>query len=225
MLVRHEFGAEGAAYIRRYLAGNERFGKRFGRLLGHQDIEAGTVSAFVPNESSAAQRVSFEVGGLFSRRPREQSDPSPKARAVAWLTAVLREAGLEPRILCIEDARTGRTAVETTLANVPFFFCGDDVYWYATDRALEDASLEWVPLSGALADPNIGVVTTLPTGMTSIRNRQALGSEAVEEMVAGAVAVIVGAWDSEGFLIWSRAGSSVADGSSRCNATPAPDTP
>jgi hypothetical protein len=203
MLVRHQFGPEGAAYIRSYLASNDRFGTRLGRLLARREIEAGTVSAFVPAESSAAQRVNFEAGGLFSRRSREcAEDPSPKARAIAWLSLLLGEGGPSPRILCIEDARTRRAAVETKLPHVKFFFCGDDVYWYAMDGALEDISLEWVPLSGALADPNIGIVATLPAGLKSIRNRQSVNSAAVQEIATGAVAVIVGAWDWEGFMIW-----------------------
>jgi len=62
-LVRHEFGPEGIAYLRTYLASNDGFGKRLGRLLGGRNLDAGTTWAFVPAGSSRQKRVDFQQGG------------------------------------------------------------------------------------------------------------------------------------------------------------------
>lgn len=206
MLVPHRFGPESVAYMRSYFASNARFGRRLGRLLSRQDIEAGAAWAFIPAESPADRAEDFTVGGLFSKRPDEPSGPSPKPQTVAWLSDRLSDRSSAHRLLCIEDARLTPAALDTKLPELNFFFCGEDVYWYAVDDALQKLALEWVPLSGALADPNIAMVTTLPKELRGTRDRRSVSSEVVEEMVRGAIAVIVGAWDWEGFLIWERAG-------------------
>lgn len=201
MLVRQRFGPEGAAYVRSYFDSNARFGKRLGRLLGRRDIEAGTISACVPAESSLDQRLSFQAGGLFSRRPHTESDAPGEAEAC--VTELFTPAAASPPLVCVEDAFMRRTdEVATQLTDVDVFFCGDAAYWYTTDNAPAESVLQRLPLSGSIADPNIGIVTTLPAELTSLANGNSIPSAALEKMATAAVAVLIGAWDHEGLLVW-----------------------
>ncbi len=88
-------------------------------------------------------------------------------------------------------------ALDTLPRGEQLFFCGDDVYWYAGPAKADDALQP-----GATWDPNIAMVAPLPRALESIANRQSVDPEALEDMAAAAVAVIVGAWDAEGLLIW-----------------------
>lgn len=215
MLVRHKFGPEGVAYLYSYLGSNRRFGKRFGRLLADLNLEAGTTSAFVPAGSSSEARVHFEVGGLFGRGRLDASSHS-KAGVRGWLNGLLELPSRAPRVICIEDALMRRTdPVLDASPEAQLFFCGDDVYWYATAADLDDALLR----PGAAWAPNVGVVTEMPTGRERIVQRESLSPHALHDMAACAVAVFVGAWDGEGFLLWEPAGvdehlisGSLADG-------------
>ncbi|MDQ3030635.1 MAG: hypothetical protein M3R09_11550 [Actinomycetota bacterium] len=48
------------------------------------------------------------------------------------------------------------------------------------------------------------MVTTVPPDIELV-NRQSLSEQTLEEMATAAIAVIVGAWDEEGLLLWGRA--------------------
>jgi hypothetical protein len=47
------------------------------------------------------------------------------------------------------------------------------------------------------------MVTTVPPDLELV-NRQSLSEQTLEEMATAAIAVIVGAWDEEGLLLWGR---------------------
>ncbi len=206
-LVRHTYGPEGSGYIRSYLASNEAFGKRLGALLAPRDVAAGTTWAFVPAGSAPRQRLAFDDGGLF---PPETSGVQ-KAEMKSWLGARLADPALAPSVLCIEEAYTRRTGIKSTdLPHLDFMFCGSDPYWYATDEKLRGLSSEWIPLMGGLGSPDIGIVTTLPASLSGLVNRQSVPVTVLESMAASAVAVVVGAWDFEGIMVWEPADDTAA---------------
>lgn len=211
MLIRHDFGPEGVAYVRSYLERNDRFGRRLGSLLAGRDIEAGTTWAFVPAASSPRWRVDFEHGGLFPHRgPPVQSedgvlvpvfDPSLDPQITAGVAGLFSRPSASPRLLCVEQAYARRT--DPWLAERPdedVFFYGDDVYAYATaDAPIEQATRL---LGGATWQPNVGIVTVLPDGLQEMRKREPISPEALGDMAAAAIAIVVGAWDGEGLLFW-----------------------
>ncbi len=198
-MIRHEFGREAAAYLRSYFDKSVGFGKRLGKLLPRHSIEAGTVSAFVPTDIASARLVDFEKGGLFSSGVG-RSAAEPLVRG--WLAGRLGIPSLTPRLLCTEDALMRRSdSVIERLSGHDLFFCGDDVYWYATENSLEDAVLQ----AGATWRPDITMVTSLPGGLDCIVNRQSIDSHTLAQMAEDAVGIMVGAWDNEGFLLWEPA--------------------
>jgi hypothetical protein len=206
MIVKHTFGPEGAAYVRSYFASSRGFGKRLGSLLERRDIEAGTTWAFVPAASSARQRVDFEHGMVL---PGAAASTSSWSAVANWLGALL---GSPPsgRLLCVEDAMARRS--DPWLVNEAdrkVFFCGDDVYHCA---GADDELDHFVLAAAASWKPDIGIVTALPSGREQISNRQSLEPESLEGMAARAVAVVIGAWDAEGFVLWQQVDQSELGG-------------
>src|SRR4051794_15925864 len=104
MLARHEFGPEGVEYVRAYLAANEEFGKRLGRLLlSHHNIDEAIAWAFVPADTPVERRTAFETGGLFPKRDREWDEVVGN-----WLHSQVGAPTERPRLLCVEDAYSRR---------------------------------------------------------------------------------------------------------------------
>lgn len=199
-IVRHAFGPEGVAYLRVYLDRNEGFGKRLGHLLSVRDLESGTTSAFVPASSSPEAFGDFERGGLFSRA--SDSASADTSAFQTWLGDRLRNLPPSTRLVCVEDALSRSTDLASQApGGDPRFFCGDAVYRYA--RTPEDAIRIVKP--GATWTPDIALVTTLPDGLRELRSGQRVNDEVVSAMADAAIAVVVGAWDAEGLLIWEPA--------------------
>lgn len=214
-LVRHEFGWEAVVYLRRYLEHNERWGKRLGKLLARRDLESGTVWSFVPPESSPETLADLREGALYANTPilvdeeghgwQRKHQPDSDPEVIEWVDGRLAALGPQPRLICSEDAYATRTEVGL-VSEYPWderFFCGDDVYAYATaDGCIRHALAHAV--GDASSDPSIGMVTTVPPEL-EIVNRQSLDEQKLEEMADAAFAVIVGAWDKEGLLFWEPA--------------------
>lgn len=215
-LIQHEFGPEAIAYLRSYLANNERRGKRLGKLIARRDLEAGTVWSFVPPESSPETLANLTDEPLFASTPivfdehghswQRKHDPWKDPEVIEWLDGLLARPEISPWIVCSEDVRASRT--DSWVAEHPeydLFFCGDEVYMYASDGSVGHPADAIADAAGhAVGNPSVGIVTTLPPD-SKIENRRSLTEQTLEEMAAGAVAVVVGAWDEEGFLVWEPA--------------------
>jgi hypothetical protein len=215
-LVKHEFGRAATVYLRSYLDHNERWGKRLGKLLARRDLEAGTVWSFVPPESSPETLADLREGALYANTPilvdegghrwQRKHDPWKDPEVIEWIEGLLAGPGSSARIVCSEDVYATRTDRWVTEYPGTVFFCGDDVYAYATPDGPVGGALD--PIADAAGDatgnPSVGMVTTLPPDL-EIGNRQSLSEQTLEKAAAAAIAVIVGAWDEEGLLFWEPA--------------------
>jgi len=200
-LVRHELGPVGAAYLRDYFESSRRYGRRLGALLAARDLEAGTTWAFVPSDSAPQRVLDVRHGGLYSRPGYEKPRVSPRPDVQRWLKAQLGGPGRS--ILCCEDAMRQRTDPAQGTSDTPAFFCGDDVYWYSE----QPEDVVRIPWPCATWHPAIAMVTEMPRQAPPLEHRLCVPPEALQEMADGAAAVVVGAWDAEGWLIWEPAGS------------------
>lgn len=196
-IIRHEFGPDGVAYLREYLDSSEGFGKRLGPLLKTRELDAGTITAFVPSHSTLQQRMDFGRGGLFTEAGDGETSGTPALQQ--WIRDMFASPGSPPRLLCVEDALGRRTdAMPATSSSRARYFCGDDVYWCTTNP--EDAAGLLRP--SATWTPNVAIVTLLPCGWSDVRSEGSLDPAVLRGMAHAAIAVIVGAWDAEGWLIW-----------------------
>lgn len=92
-------GADGIAYLRRYLEANAAFGKQLGKvLLDNLDFSQGEAWAFVPDPIPDDRKVDladFETGGLFRRLGQQW-----RQEVMGWISG---KVGAEPHVLCVED--------------------------------------------------------------------------------------------------------------------------
>lgn len=192
---------------------NEAWGKRLGRLLTRRDLEVGKVWSFVPLGTSPETLADLQEGALFADTPvvvdelghrwQRKHEPWRYPQVIEWVEGLLERPGPSTPLVCSEDAHDTRNDRSVKAYPGTLFFCGDDVYRYATaDGSVEDA------IATAVGDaswyPSVGIVTTLPPDLERV-NRQSLDEDRLEEMAAAAIAVIVGAWDQEGLVFWESA--------------------
>jgi hypothetical protein len=194
MARRHEFGPEGHEYVRRYLESGADFGKRLGALLlEHHDVERGTVWAFARVDGAAEKLAEFETGGVFPKR-----DPHWNKQADAWLRERAAD-GARERVPLVEHPYAKPTdGWLQRNPDSPAVFCGDDVYEY---YSAEDDELVG-RLGGATWGPRVGVIAPVPERGPRSWNRQTLSTDVISYIAAQTVAVMIGAWDDEGWLVW-----------------------
>lgn len=220
---RYELGPEAVSYLRSYLASNARFGRRLGALLAHRNLEEGSIWAFFPGEPSPLHRRNFEVGGLYldvcPSLYEPGSDPSSGADLdeweidpdEEWIAAALSVSGTPQRVFCVDNCLI-RTSDITQDPSHRLLFCGEDVYEYALPGELR---WEMVSLAGgATWQPNVGIITSEPSVTHSVPWGERISPETLEQMAMSAVAIIVGAWDGEGHMIWEP-GDSFAERADR----------
>jgi hypothetical protein len=209
-LVRHEFGAEGAAYVRSYLQANERFNKRLGRLLARRDIASGTTWGLVPSEAPPDRRSAFDDSLFPPSTPPIKVErgfmvanfvPAESPQIREAVRALLEKPG-GTALLVIEHAFSFRSdfKLPPDQSAHQVFFCGDDVYEYALADSPLDEAIRM--LGGAIWRPEVGLVAALPDALDTIEHGQSLRPEQLEQMVERAAAVIFGAWDDDSLLFW-----------------------
>lgn len=207
---RYEFGLGGVAYLRSYLARSAEGGNLLGPLLDRRELEAGSTWAFLPSGSSARAGANFEAGGLLPRGPGRRmpegtvlvhlETDSVDQAVIEWVAATLASGNPGTAILCVEDTFTRRHHLVRPPSELalPTFLCGNHVYHYACSRQCLAPVVR--SARGAYWQPNVGIITkpdieTIPPG-------QEVSPGMLDGMAGAARAIIVGAWDLEGFLIW-----------------------
>jgi hypothetical protein len=190
----HDLGAEGTRWVSRSL---ER-GRTLARLvLAYRDISRGDVSAEQPRDlSSHAITEAFDGGGL------------PQARQA-------REATLRVFAEMADQDAEGILLVEDELGRPD-----DPAVMRSPYHALihDDEVFPWVPLPQdppELARFLSWSTSGYPTNAFLLRQDQMpetspVGIDALEELACGIRAILVGAFDGEGYVIWSE-GMSVGD--------------
>lgn len=210
------FGSEGITYLQKWL---ERGGKTLAKaLLQAQPLERGRVAAMLPTYVSDEKALQFE-GGVLKEPPPEthyiETDPSGKRWR--WVRKPTTEPCLveiiqgylkadEGRICVFEDylARPSDPVPPSRRDHMVTFKeeCYQIVTWKDSTAekikaTIREAKAGWPPLIGA---------------MTSVPKEYDLALEAGKEIAIAdirlfaerAEKLIIGAYDGEGYLVWSR---------------------
>jgi hypothetical protein len=193
-LVRHIFGPEGAAYVRRYLEANRDYPTPSGgchiggRLLAHHAIDRGVVWSAIPDTASPEYIEHFESGGVFHRSGLWKRDGLRP-----WLTRRLSDPGA---VVAAEDVIGRKADVFTQRPDLCVFFCGEGLYRFAPPGAVEQAlgmsngDIRWCP--------QIAIITTA----RELAPGRVVSPAWVDDAAAAATAIMVGAWDEEGVVCW-----------------------
>ena len=198
MVVRHEFGPEGAAYVRSYLEANGAFGKLLGPLLlAALQIDQGIVWASLPAElpgERTSPPTDFQTGGIYADR---EEASTARATDDAWLRETL-DGQPDTWLLCVEDGLARPSDPYQARSEEPVFYCADSVYLFWTaaspDRPTSDV------FGGATWNPSVAVITTMANGVAS---KDVVAELTIAEFAARASAVVIGAWDGEGLIFWA----------------------
>jgi hypothetical protein len=190
MLQRIELTTRANRQILRELAHNRQCERLLGALLSTLPFDHGTAWALVPANSAFAAEEDFDEG-IFSP-DEEELLPDQLAE---WVVNKLRADSDGFPIVAFEywtdiedDAGVGRT-----------FRIGQSLFDYA-DR---DASLATVAhlLGSSLWFPTVGLIGNLPRDLVGI-DRCETDISTLEHLVTTLDAVLVGAWDAEGYVVW-----------------------
>ena len=211
---RCELGLDAVAYLRSYLARNAEVGNLLGPLVSRGDLEAGSTWAFLPSATSERARADFAAGGLVPQGRRVQ-DADGTAFAylrtdlldipvIEWAAGQLDNDDSGRAVICVEDAisRRSHLARAPSELSLPTVICGDHLYVYASSPSDPRLGPVVRGARGAFWQPHVGMITTWPAHLRRAEPGQVIDLDTLAEMAKLARAVIVGAWDGEGFLIW-----------------------
>jgi hypothetical protein len=186
-----DVSADAGPFIQEQLALGEG---PIGGLLSSRYRE-GTVTAVVTAETGRERALDFNSGGLGNPLELELLSQVVARHLSQFLDA-------EPSGLVVFEESIGRVGdpfIERSES--PWFSCGPFIYWFAS--ATEPHSPEDCRrLLGAASDyPLIGVLGVQSGG---VRARAAVSPEELTRLVESAREIVVGAYDAEGYLLWTQ---------------------
>ena len=212
-------GPEAVSYIRDCLAN----GKTLARyLLQRPDLESGTVTTFLPSDVGKEAATQFKWGGKLRRDPatfvyhtepdgsRTRWEPVPNTDP--WLISILQEflgaGGDRVAIFENEVALPGDPWLSLPrwdiLQTVIF---GNEVYHVLSNRDAEDEERILTTIKGADSWLFIGAMTSLSEPPDLPLEGGTVDDEVLKTFAQRAEKIVVGAYDGESYLIWSKPAS------------------
>jgi hypothetical protein len=170
-------------------------GRQMSALLADRsELERGVISTFLPSGLDESQLQEFKAGRNVDSRLTE-----------SWLAALIHSYvsdGLN-RLAIFEEALGSASDPWIRGIDLPHFVVGNDICLFVSgngddhrlERILDRASTAWPGALGILTEapwfnpPTLGEVIELST---------------LARLVASADRIVVGAYDGEGYLVWSR---------------------
>ena len=205
ILTEIKLGAEALEYIRQSL--ND--GKQLSRAtLTALDIGAGKVSTYLPPGTTALQANKFLTGGkleIASSESPAKAHPIPNTDDI--LAATLRgHLKSSDSALCIfENALAQAGDPWLRQAQVHSFVCGTDVYHFLTAKDVESDLIEsTINTARSIRPPLIGVLTRSERAGSTDSAQGTIKLVELQNLASRAEKLVVGAYDGESFLLWSR---------------------
>lgn len=184
-----EFGPEAITYIRSCLSE----GDTLSRHLLVQPLESGRVTAQLPDSVDPEISQRFEVGGITRRSDTEFN-------LITFISAYLNEPG--KRYVMFETlARLGDASLASS--NNQFLTHRSEVYYFLTSRNCNSEKIINA-VRKARSYPFIGVLTSTPEDEPDIQTGHTLAPDVLEKFATRAEHILIGAYDNEGILIWSK---------------------
>jgi hypothetical protein len=177
------------AHTRRWIP----FAKRLDSLLADLPFESWDVVA-VTNGDPRYEEADL-ADGLGGGPKKDDAVDALADLAMRHLSKGLNEC------VVVEHALALPTDPFLDHEEVPFVQSGDGIYYFATP----DVSLSSVRqvLSSTPDYPYVGCFSALPVGL--LRNRDEVDPAVIELISSNAEAVLIGAFDGEGYLVWTPA--------------------
>lgn len=189
--MRHELGADAVSFIRSELAQ----GRDLAALITKLPLEQGSVVTFLPASVGAQELGDFGSGGVAGGDQNEN---------LAQLIGAY--LGSDVKRICVFEHPAARRG--DPVRSSDFFTVGDTVLTFVTavasqsrvERAAREA--HWYP--------GIGILSSLREGEPPIPPQSVQPESCLVDLVANIEHLLIGAYDAEGWLVWSKPGSTLA---------------
>lgn len=184
-----DLSAEAIAYIRGSLAQGRSLAREVARLA----LEAGAAVALLPSDVAPQAAQRFHVGGVARTAATEP--------AIARLVSDFL-AGAADRLAVFEDALALPTDASLARRKLPFVTCGSDVLYLVVPGSDTDTITR--ALRFATSHVLLGVLTTAAGALP--RPGESISTATLTELATRADKLLIGAYDGESVLVWSRRG-------------------
>jgi hypothetical protein len=192
MLKEVELGEEAIKYIRHVLS-------QGGMLSNHLldlPLQRGQVRTWLPTNVDPASLTAFEMGGVITGEMKKEVE----LKFADLVSKYLSESGT--RYALFEHALARASDPFLLSVGAKFLICQSQVYFFLTSG---DQDVREVLNTAKTASTYLftGVLANLPDTL-EIRNHQEVTEEVLRTVVDKTEYFIVGAFDGEGYLTWSR---------------------
>lgn len=194
MLEETQLGAESFNYIRSQLALGKTLAKN---ILKHHKIGSGRSFAYLLPDTPTTKVAQFNGSVLDAKSNSWQ----PRAD---FITRFLKSN--KRSLVVFENAYAipADTWIQSKGDSFKFFYFQSEVYLFLT---AQDQTAEKVIASAKMSSgyPSIGILTTLPDEVNLIQNHQKVTEEFLDQLAKNSEHLLIGAYDNETHIIWSRA--------------------
>lgn len=206
-------GPAGLDYVRECLADGKELSQN---LLQSLDLERGNVTTFLPIETPEEEAYQFRFGGkvpqIDSGSPvpqgQREHQMSPTPNMITVLTDLV-EAYLKTanQASCVvEDPLTAPGDAALRNAPVTPWVCGQSVFYVLKAVDADRRSIEaMLRAASSISPPTVGALARWRVG-EGVPISGVMDIQEIREFAMHTEKIFVGAYDGEGFLIWSKAG-------------------
>jgi hypothetical protein len=203
--------SRGLSYVRECLSAGKELSRH---LLTRLELEPGTVSTFLPVQVSKADVYKFETGGKVTSAETEPAVSLGGEHRIARILnmnevlAEIVQTHLKSAIdsFClIEDEIAAPGDLSLRNAQATVLTCNQSVY-YQIKRPQADLNVIESVLrkASSISPPTVGSLGQCRLQTDSHEKDGQLGVKQLIEFAEHTEKVFVGAYDGEGFLIWSK---------------------
>jgi hypothetical protein len=157
------------------------------------DLNSGTFFAALPEEWEPGQVPDFWIGGLWSAYASQEAPPE-------FVRNVLRD----PQSAVLFQDTMSRIS-DPYLENIPnkqdIITYGAEVYWYVDDRSFAADQSEKIAWAGS-PYPSAAFFFKVAWPLA----RREMTDDDLRHVIETLMAIMVGAWDEESFILWWRDG-------------------
>ncbi|TEB15729.1 hypothetical protein Psfp_01960 [Pelotomaculum sp. FP] len=194
-------GSEAVVYIKDIL----KYGNTISKyLLQSYDFEKGKVVTYLPYDINNEDARHFKVGGkIKSPAEYENSFPIPIAYLMNSIKLFLK--GGESRLCIFEDVTSKPKDPRISSKDDRIYIYGDEIYYALFGEDAENNE----KIHDTIWDSDshwhfVCIMTSLSKKSFYLRNNKNLNANELKMLVEGTERVAIGAYDGEGYLIWTR---------------------
>jgi|CXWL01.1.fsa_nt_gi hypothetical protein len=189
-----QYGEEAIEYIRSQLELGREYDRTLPQLvLQRVPLDKGQVTAYLPRGTTLKDRLDFEGGILF--------EPMDYGYIADFVANHLANGPEQHGIFQDNFASDSSPVFEDE--HLKLFFYQSEVYYFlANDDMDKDRIIETLKTYGDY--PSIAVLTSLPKNERRILHRDQIEQGLLEKLVDRVEHLLVGAYDEEVKLVWSR---------------------